>query len=105
MVGDHARLVHTGEEMHQVHERPGEVVVDHVRLCRQLAELLEHAQGKPVEASCRSSLARCTTCPPKGDRRMRVAAQGQDVVVDPHGPLLSQSWKITCSIPPTVSLR
>lgn len=87
MVGDHARLVHTGEEMHQVHERPGEVVVDHVRLRRQLAELLEHAQGKPGGGELQVEPGAMHHMSTEGhDRRMRIAAQGQDVVVDPPRP-------------------
>ena len=47
VIGHHAWFVHRTGEMHQVHERPREVVIDHIGLGRHFAKLFEHAPGKP----------------------------------------------------------
>ncbi|MOA27124.1 hypothetical protein D3C78_1479730 [compost metagenome] len=41
VIRDHRWLAQAGSEMHQVHVRPGKVVVDQIRLFRQLGEIPE----------------------------------------------------------------
>ncbi|MNS91464.1 hypothetical protein D3C72_1255570 [compost metagenome] len=47
VVRHHAGFFQAVGEMHQVHERPWKVVIDHVGLGCQLAKLFEDAPGKP----------------------------------------------------------
>src|SRR5690606_13286864 len=47
VVGDHHRFLDTSEEMQQIHEWPGEVVMDHIGLLSKLAEAIDYAIGKP----------------------------------------------------------
>ena len=46
VIADHAGFLGGRAEMHQIHERPGEVIIDHVGFGCQLAKLLEDAVGK-----------------------------------------------------------
>ncbi|MNP71439.1 hypothetical protein D3C76_1678280 [compost metagenome] len=46
MVRDNTGFVQSTEEMHHVHERPGEVIIDHVGFGSQFTKLFEDAVGE-----------------------------------------------------------
>jgi hypothetical protein len=83
VVTHHAGLFGYAAKMHQVHEWPWEVVVDHVGLCRQFTKLLEHtvgeAGGRQLKVHSGLMDLMFTDLDYTG---CRVVTQGQDCAVD-----------------------
>lgn len=83
MVGDYVWFVYIGEEMYQVYEWLGEVVVDYVCFCCQFVELFEYVQGKFGGSELQVEFGVMYYMFVEGyDRWMWIVVQGQDVVVD-----------------------
>ncbi|MNC48606.1 hypothetical protein D3C75_977360 [compost metagenome] len=75
VVRDNTGFVQSTEEMHHVHERPGEVIIDHVGFGSQFTKLFEDAVGETGGCQLHiESGAMHLVRPERDDRRCRVGA-------------------------------